>query len=464
MHYTVNNLSEMKIKFLLIIAILSVSVSFSQKKWTLKECVNHALENNISVKQNILILELAELNVKNAKGNFLPNLNGSASQGFNFGSFLGIDGSRISRDSRRNSLSANSSTTLFNGFRNLNTYKQAQLGVERSKLTLEKIQNDISLFVVNGYLNVLFAKENLDVARIQAEISKKQVQAAKQRYEAGITAKGDLLNTQSTAANDQQNIVTQENTLTLALLNLSQLLQIPSDGFDIFKIDIDSPSATLTYNNSEIVYQKALRSQPQIKNAELGIQDADFNIEIAESFLRPTLNFSFGANTSYQHLQGKKDEITIFDPITMEQEVISNGFFKQFSDNLGYNFSFNLSIPIFNRTQSKTNIDRQYINKEISQVNLTNEKLQLQQTIEQAFVDSKAAAKAYEASKISLDAQKEAFKNAQESYNLGASTLFDFDLVRTRLVRAASALIRAKYDYVFKTKVLQFYYGEFNLD
>ena len=135
----------MKIKFLLIIAILSVSVSFSQKKWTLKECVNHALENNISVKQNILILELAELNVKNAKGNFLPNLNGSASQGFNFGSFLGIDGSRISRDSRRNSLSANSSTTLFNGFRNLNTYKQAQLGVERSKLTLEKIQKNNQL-------------------------------------------------------------------------------------------------------------------------------------------------------------------------------------------------------------------------------------------------------------------------------------------------------------------------------
>ena len=454
----------MKIKFLVITAVFSVSVSFSQKKWTLKECVNHALENNITIAQNLLGLELAKLNVKNTKGNFLPNLNASASQGLNFGSFLGIDGSRISRDSRRNSLSANSSTTLFNGFRNLNTYKQAQLGVERSKLNLEKIQNDISLFVVNGYLNVLFAKENLNVSRIQSQISQKQVEAAQQRYNAGITAKGDLLNSQSTAANDQQNIIIRENTLTLALLNLSQLLQISSEGFDIFTIEIDSPTKNLVYTDSEFVYEKALMSQPQIKNAKLGVQDADYNIEIAKSFLKPSLNFSFGANTSYQHLQGKKDEITIFNGITMEEEIIPNGFFKQFSDNLGYNFSLNLSIPIFNRTQSKTNIERQYINKKISQVNLTNEKLQLQQTIEQAFVDSKAASKAYEASKISLEAQKEAFKNAQESYNLGASTLFDFDLVRNRLVSAESALIRAKYDFVFKSKVLQFYYGELNLE
>ena len=454
----------MKLKFILIASLFSVSICVSQKKWTLKECVDHALDNNITVQQSLLNLELAKLNVKNAKGNFLPNLNTSASQRLNFGSFLGIDGSRISRDTRGNSVSANSSTTLFNGFRNLNTYKQAKLGVERSQLNLEKIQNDIALFVVNGYLNVLFAKENLSVAKTQAEISKKQVEAATQRYEAGITAKGNLLNAKSTAASDQQNVVRQENVLSIALLNLAQSLQIPSKDFDILEIEISNPSGVLLFNNSDIVYQKALSTQPQIKNAELGIIDSEYNIEIAKSFLKPSLNFSFGANTSYQHLQGRKDEITIIDPVTMIPETIPNGFFKQFSDNLGYNFSLNVNIPIFNRTQSKTNIARQYVNKELSQVRLDNEKLQLKQAIEQAFVDSKAAAKTYEAAKASLEAQREAFKNAQESYNLGASTLFDFDLVRNRLVSAESALIRAKYDFVFKTKVLQFYYGELNLD
>ena len=454
----------MKLKLILIAALFSASICVSQKKWTLKECVDHALDNNITVQQSLLNLELAKLNVKNAKGNFLPNLNTSASQRLNFGSFLGIDGTRISRDTRGNSVSTNSSTTLFNGFRNLNTYKQAKLGVERSQLNLEKIQNDIALFVVNGYLNVLFAKENLGVAKTQAEISKKQVEAATQRYEAGITAKGNLLNAKSTAASDQQNVVRQENVLSIALLNLAQSLQIPSKDFDILEIEISNPSGVLLFNNSDVVYQKALSTQPQIKNAELGIIDSEYNIEIAKSFLKPTVNFSFGANTSYQHLQGRKDEITIIDPVTMIPETIPNGFFKQFSDNLGYNFSLNVNIPIFNRTQSKTNIARQYVNKELSQVSLDNEKLQLKQAIEQAFVDSKAAAKTYEAAKASLEAQREAFKNAQESYNLGASTLFDFDLVRNRLVSAESALIRAKYDFVFKTKVLQFYYGELNLD
>ena len=438
--------------------------TFSQKKWTLEECVDHAIENNITVQQSLLNLELAKINVKNTKGNFLPNLNASTSQIFNFGSFLGNDGSRISMDTRGNTLSANSSTTLFNGFRNLNTYKQAKLGVERSQLNLEKIQNDISLFVVNGYLNVLFAKENLDVAKIQAEISKTQVEAATQRYETGITAKGDLLNAKSTAASDQQNVVSQENILSIALLNLAQSLQIPSKDFDILNIEIDNPSGVLLFDNSEVVYQKALSTQPQIKNAELGIIDAEYNIEIAKSFLKPSINFSFGANTSYQHLQGRKDEIIFIDPVTRLPDTIPNGFFKQFSGNLGYNFSLNVSIPIFNRTQSKTNIARQIINKELSQVNLDNEKLQLQQSIEQAFVDSRAAAKTFETAKASLEAQREAFKNARESYNLGASTLFDFDLVRNRLVSAESALIRAKYDYVFKTKVLQFYAGELILN
>ena len=438
--------------------------TFSQKKWTLEECVDHAIENNITVQQSLLNLELAKINVKNTKGNFLPNLNASTSQIFNFGSFLGNDGSRISMDTRGNTLSANSSTTLFNGFRNLNTYKQAKLGVERSQLNLEKIQNDISLFVVNGYLNVLFAKENLDVAKTQAEISKTQVEAATQRYETGITAKGDLLNAKSTAASDQQNVVSQENILSIALLNLAQSLQIPSKDFDILNIEIDNPSGVLLFDNSEVVYQKALSTQPQIKNAELGIIDAEYNIEIAKSFLKPSINFSFGANTSYQHLQGRKDEIIFIDPVTRLPDTIPNGFFKQFSGNLGYNFSLNVSIPIFNRTQSKTNIARQIINKELSQVNLDNEKLQLQQSIEQAFVDSRAAAKTFETAKASLEAQREAFKNARESYNLGASTLFDFDLVRNRLVSAESALIRAKYDYVFKTKVLQFYAGELILN
>jgi outer membrane protein len=443
----------MKPKFLLIIALFFASYGFSQKKWGLKECVDHALKNNITVQQNLLNVELAELSVKDAKGNFLPDLTASTGGNLSFGStFDPVTQNRVSNTIFGGAAGLNSGVTVFNGFRNLNLYKQAKLGVERSKLTLEQIQNDISLFVVDAYLRILFAKETLGVARVQAEISKKQVTAAKERYDAGLIPKGDLLNAESTAAADQQNIVTQENILTLALLNLAQTLQIPTDGFDIQEVEVGSPLAVLLYDNADMVFQKALLTQPQIQNAKLGIRNAELDLKFAKGAYLPSIFASASASTNY-----------VFD-LNLPVGFQNTRLFEQLDQNLGYGIGFNVSIPIFNRFQTKTNVNRQLVNLEISRVNLDNEKLTLQQTIEQAFVDTKAALKAYEAAKVSLAFQQEAFKNAQERYDLGAMTIFDFDLVRNRLVNAESTLIRNKYDFVFKTKVLQFFYGELNLD
>lgn len=453
----------MKRKFLLIALLTIVSFGYSQKKWSLRECVDEALKKNITVQQNKVNLQLAEKDVEISRGNFLPTLNSSVNQQVSLGLSTGGDNTRSSADRYNLSLGINGGGTVFSGFRNLNSYKQAQLGVESSKLTLEKIQNDISLFVVNGYLNILFAKENLNVAKVQAEISKKQVEAAQTRFDAGAIPKGDLLNVQATAANDAQNVVTLENVLTIAVLNLAQLLQVPSENFDIQNINVGTPSATLLYSSSNMVYQKALINQPQIKNAQLGIDNADLAIKISKGAFMPTITYSFGANTFYNTVFGQPDIFTVTDnlgnPVT-----IDNRFFNQLDNQLSYNLGLSASIPIFNGFRNKNNLQRSKISKEISVINLENEKLQLQQTIEQAYVDSKAASKSYEAAKISLESQREAFKNAQESYNLGAMSLFDFDLVRNRLVSAESTLIRAKYDFVFKTKVLQFYYGELNLN
>lgn len=438
-------------KIIILACFFSINFGFSQKKWTLKECVNHALESNISVQQNKLNVQLASLDVKDAKGNFLPNLFGSSTAGLGFGLVV-INGQRVQTDNFNSSIGLNSNTTLFNGFVNLNTYKQAKLGVESSKLDLERIQNDVSLLVVNAYLNILFAKENLTVAKVQYEISNTQIEAAKNRFESGAIAKGDLLNTESTAATNLQNLIAQQNALDLATLNLAQLLQVSSDGFDIVTIEADVFSNTLLYENSGIVYNKALTTQPQIDNAKLSVENADLAIEVAKGALMPTLSFNARANTNY---------VSRFDTETFGSNA---NFLNQLEDELGYSFVLSLSIPIFNRFQTRNNIDRSFINRETSLLNLENEKLQLQQTIEQAFLDVKSALKSYEAAQISLVAQQEAFKNAQERFNFGAMTLFDFDQIRNRFVNAESTLIRAKYDYAFKTKVLQFYYGELNFD
>ncbi|WP_237267372.1 TolC family protein [Tenacibaculum todarodis] len=435
---------------LIFFAALIVSISaFSQKKWTLKECVDYALENNITIKQNKFNIDIAESDVKSAKGNKLPSVNGSTGGNLRFGSgFNPITNDRVSTTNFGGSIGVNAGITVFNGYRVLNTYNQAKLGVEGSKLDLEVIENDIALRIVNTYLNALFAKENLLVATTQAEISQKQIDRAKAQFDAGTIPKGDLLNVQSTAANDTQNVVSQENALNLALLNISQMLQVPFEGFDVAKIEVDSPSAAMLYSTSEEVYQKALSNRPEIKRAQLNIESADLSIEIAKSAYKPsiTASASVGSNFNYN--------------LDLPTGFSNTGFFDQLDETLGYGLGFNVSIPIFNGFKTDANVERNKISKLITETRLESEKLRLQQTIEQAFQDAKAAAKAFEAAEISLAAQTEAFKNAQESYNYGAMTLFDFDQVRNRLVNAEGAMIRAKYNYVFTTKVLKFYYGE----
>lgn len=442
----------MKLKLILSIAFLSAKVSFSQKQWTLKECVDRALEKNISIQQNKLNLELAKKEVEISKGNFLPNLNANTGSNVNFGTgFSPVTNSRVATSFFGGSLNMSSGITVFNGFINTNTYKQAQLGVESSLYDLKKIENDVSLFVVNGYLNVLFAKENLIVAKVQYEISKNQIEAAESRFKSGVIPKGELLNVESTAATNLQTLVAQENALDLALLNLSQLLQVTAEGFDVSPVDVGTPTANLFYKTSTTVYEKSLERLPEIARAKLAIENADLNIAISKSAFLPSISAQVGLSTNYGF------------NLNLPTGFNNTPFADQLVDNFGYGFGFNMNVPIFNRFQTKNRVAQSLINKEIFETRLESEKLNLQQTIEQAFLDVKTALKTYEAAKISLESQQEAFKNAQERYNFGAMTLFDFDQVRTRIVNAEATLIRSKYDYVFKTKVLQFYSGDLTI-
>ncbi|CAL2102463.1 Outer membrane protein [Tenacibaculum sp. 190130A14a] len=443
----------MKTKIVLLATLFASLAGFSQKQWTLKECVDHALKNNITIKQNRLSVDIAKSDVKNAKGNFLPTLNASTGGNLNFGStFDPVTNDRVSTSTFGGSANLRAGITVFNGYRNLNTYKQAKLGVESSKLDLEIIENDISLRVVNTYLSVLFAKENLEVARVQAENSKKQIERSQAQFEAGAIPKGDLLNVQSTAVTDAQNLVTQENNLNFTLLQLAQLLQVDSEGFDVQKLEIDKPSVAILYDNAGVVYKKALGNRPEIEKAKLDIKNSEYGINIAKSGYLPTVSFSGSIGSNYGF------------NLDLPAGFSNTSLFTQLDNNLGYGVGFSVNVPIFNGFKNDANVQRSKISKLVSETRLENQKLQLRQTIEQAYLDAKAAAKAYEAASISLEAQNEAFKNAQESYNYGAMTQFDYDQVRNRLVNAEGAAIRAKYDYVFKTKVLKFYFGESILD
>jgi len=438
--------------------------SFAQKKWSLKECVDHALEHNISVKQSVLDIDLATQDVVNAKGNFMPSLSASASQNFNFGSFIGQDGSRIKSDTRGNNFGLNTGVTIFNGFRNLNTYKQAKLGVEASQLQLSILQDNISMTVINAFLNILFNKENLKIAKEQLTISSNQLDQINSQVEAGIKPRSDLFDIEATIASNRESIVNAENSLDLSLLNLSQNLQVSPNDFDIEEVQINLTSVSMAYNTSGEILSYALENRAEIKNAELSIENSDFGVKLAQSAFAPSLSFGAGLGSSYQHRQGALDVRSEFvqDPNTgsIIETIVPNGFNEQLDNNLGYNLGFNLSVPIFNGFKTKANVSKAKINREKSILNLEQAKQDITTTITQAYADAKAALKQYQASQFSVASLEESFKNIQNKFNFGAATSFEVEQVRGRLVNAKSNLINSKYNFVFRSKVLDFYMGK----
>lgn len=445
----------------LLTIFISISGFAQDKKWGLEECVNYALENNISIKQTALDTDLADQDLKSAKGNFLPNVNASASQDWNFGSFIGQDGNRVSIDSRGNSFGLNTGVILFNGFRNTSIYKQAQLGIESSELQLSILKDNISVNVVNQYLNILLNKENLKVAEEQVAITEKQVIQVSELVDSGVRPRADLFEVEAQLASDRERLTNVENSLELAKLALTQLLQISNEGFDVEEIELSLPEVLVEHKSSNEIYDYALQNRPEIKKAELDIENSILAIDIAKSAYYPTLSFGAGLGTSYQHFQGQEDLRVVIDPNDPTNiSLVENGFWQQLEDNLGYNLGFRLDIPIFNRMQTKVSVDKAKINKERIAYSLDQAKQDLRSTIEQAYTDAKAAFKQFEASQVSLNAQKEAFKNAQESYNSGVMNSFEFEQVRNRLVNAEANLINAKYNFVFTTKVLDFYLGK----
>ena len=335
--------------------------------------------------------------------------------------------------------------TVFNGFRLTNLYKQSQLNLETNALELERIKDDISLNVVNSYLNILFNKENLETAKVQYEFSKKQLNQVQELVDAGVQSEVNIYDAQATLSRDLQSVTVAENNYELSLLTLSQLLQVPFQGFDVKVIEIDNPSAELMYNDVTPILNYAFENRNEIKVAEKNIENSKIGTEISKSGFYPTVSagYTLGSNVFFTNL------------ITTEES-----FFNQLNQQKGHRFNVNVSIPIFSRFQNKTAVARAKIQEENALLGLEQSKLALESNIQRAFTDAKSAFRAYEAAKVSLESQKLAFGNAEERYNIGMMNAFDLEQSRLRLVNAEASLINAKYDFVFKTKVLDFYLGK----
>ena len=432
-------------KNLLIIFSLAATFSTSaQKKWTLQECVSHALEHNISVQQSENSLLTNDQDIIAAKGNFLPALGANGSQRLNLGNVEVFDGNFVDRTFHSSSLGVNVSQTIFNGFRNTNIYKQSLINKEANEEEFNRIKDNVALNVVNAYLNVLLNKENLIIAQAQYNFSTEQLGIVQSLVDAGTQPEANVFDAEATLANDEQSLTVAQNSYTLALLSLSQVLQVPFDGFDVEIIDLDTPSELLMYNDVQPILNYAFQNRSEIKVAEKNIESAELGKEISKSGFYPSLSFSYGLNTGANFSNLSQD----------------NSFFQQINDNKGHSFSLNLNIPIFSRFQNKTNLAKSTIQVENRKLALEQAKLDLESNIQRAFTDAKAALKTFSSAQKSVAARQLSFNNAQERYNIGALNAIDLEQNRTQLVNAQSSLVRAKYDFVFKTKVLDFYLGK----
>lgn len=471
----------MKSLTLLISMVLVLGTCKAQEIWTLEKCIDHALTNNIQVKQQLLQVEGNKADLLQSKLSMLPSLNGFASHGYNYGKTVDRFTNAFATERvRSNNFYLSSSITLFDGFQKVNQMHLNQSNLEAIRYDTDKFMDDISLNIATAYLQILYYQELLKTAQNQLQATELQAARLKKMVDAGALAQGDLYNLEAQRAAENSAVVDAQNNLDIANLTLSQMLDLPtSQGFEIESPDLELGEQPALVANPEQIFNYALETQPSIKSAESRLQSSEYSLLLARGSQSPTLSFQASVGTGYSGAAQILDTLVVGPPqaigFTMNQEGIpvdvvynysydprykTKPFNDQINDNINKSLSFNLNIPIFNGWATRTAISKAKINVENSRYNLDLSKLQLRKTIEQAYADSKAALNKYQSSISGVSAAKESYRYAEQKFNVGMMNSVDYNNSKKDLEKAESELVRAKYEFIFKTTVLDFYMGK----
>lgn len=434
---------------LLLIIFSTITLSAQLKKWTLEECVTYAVENNLTVEQFRLDLENAQIDKSDAIGNLIPTFNGQISAQSSTGlSFNPATNEPVNIVQKSASGSVTSFVTLFDGLRNYKQIQRAKLNALANQYRLDNLVDDIRLNVALNYLNVLSNKESLKVFQAQYAVTEQDLKRTQELVESGVLPRGDLLEIEATAATQEQQIINGKNQVLIARINLAQLLQITDyENFDIADEEFEVPPSDILNNSAKNIFAKALSFRNDIKFSESNVALAEKDLEIAKGAVFPTLGAFINYNTRYSD--------QFFDPFT--GQLIP--FKDQIWINDGISFGAQLNIPVFNGFNTRNSIRRSKISLEKARLQLEQDKLDLETNVNQAYVDVENTAKTYEASMKTLDARRLAYDYARERYNVGVMNAFDFSQAQARVDNAAAEVIRSKYDYIFRIKVLEFYFG-----
>ncbi len=464
------------------IAALFTTLAMAQESaYTLEKCLEIGLANNIGLEIQSLDVNSSEQNLIQSKANLLPNLNASASHGYNWGQRIDPFTNQFATDRiQSNSFGISTGVMLFNGFSLQNRVKQADINLKIAEVNLETSRNSTALAIANAYLSVLFNEELNAINEANLTASTGQVDRIQKLVDAGQIPEADLFQAQAQMASDEARVISSQNAIDLAELNLMQLIQLPEE--DRVNFQVVKPKMTadeLELPSKDVVLLHALSAFPEIRSAELNQAGADIGYKIANGSRYPSLSasYSYGSgfsganqtgagnpinlgNVPIGTVAGTNETVLSLNEVTSFNDFETVPFFDQLETNVNRSLFFSLNIPIFNGLSNKTNVQLAKINRDVADLRMKDTRNQLTQTVESAYADAKAALKTYQAADFSLKAQEEAFKYAEIRYQEQVINGVDYAQARSSRDAALAEKIRSQYDYIFRVKIVEFYQGK----
>lgn len=466
-------------KFILSSFLFFVVYANSQNAWTLQQCIKYALEHNIGLKQSALNNEVTHNNATQSKANMLPSINGGATHVYNIGKTIDryTNTFAINQTVLSQNFYVGGNLTLWSGLSQYNNMRANEYSYKSGVENLRQQEYDLSLSIANAYINVIFCEELLKISQSQYDVTKEQLERTQKLVDAGAAAKSNEYDMKSQLATEDFNVISADNNYQLAILNLKQLMNLDSvSNFSVARPDMDLQGNQLLENYGiNSLYETSLKNQPSIKSSEYAIQSAEHNLAASRGRISPSLAFNANIGTGTSGLDKNIDGVKYLgmeqapyytqngEPIYMPKtEVITSTkpFSTQFKNNVNKSLGFTLSVPIFNGLQTSTAVKNAKINSFNAKLSQDLAKQNLYKSIAQAHANARAALNKYNASKSSVEASTEAFNYAQQKFNAGVISALDFSTAKNRLFAAESNMLQAKYDFIFKLKVLEYYEGK----
>lgn len=422
-------------------ALLAILPCQAQEAWSLERCITHALDHNLTIKQQEDNVKQQEISLNTSRNQRLPSLNGSAGESFSFGRALTIDNTYANRNTQSTNFNLSTDVPIFTGGQIYYDIKVKSLNLQAALADLDKARESVALNVISAYLEAVYQKDLVTVAEQQSELSKAQTKRMQILFDNKKIAEADLAQIRTAQANDELSLTQQQNQYTLALLTLSQLLELSTpEGVDVMRPEIGDV-ASIVLPLPDAIYADAVGIKPQIKAEELRLMSAEKSILLAKSGYYPSIRFGAGLGSSYYKSSG----------------IIGPQFGRQMKDNFNQYLSLNLSIPIFNRFQTRNNVRSARLNLHNQQLQMEQTKKSLYKEIQQAYYNALASQKQCQSSATALESSRTSFKLMEAKYEHGKANATEYQDAKTQLFKAESTALQAQYTFLFRQKILNFY-------